>query len=309
MKRCAVFFCVLICLTGSITFALASNFYIIPDSNTRYLTKAELWDWQYDALGYILNEIFARHGYPFISGGKYDNYFSKQVWYSNSVIYDTPQECYKHLSNLEWKNEQLIKEVRAEMKAANTTNPIGKKLPAVSDLEPPVPNAFPSFERMILKPNQKLAVYSGPGTHYYRGANGKAMVNTNEQVYIGGVEDGWIMIMYWTNYNSVRVGFTQASKMKDKINPVRLSFYYASADVTRQCSLTSDPCVSYERIMTLYPGTQVILLAEYVNEEHEHWAFIETRMNNVPVRGFTEAQAISSAYLTDDDASLGFWYK
>ena len=38
-----------------------NNFYIIPDSDSRLLTEDELWDWQYEALGYIYNEIFARH--------------------------------------------------------------------------------------------------------------------------------------------------------------------------------------------------------------------------------------------------------
>lgn len=42
-----------------------NNFYIVDDSDSRYLTRDELWEWQYDALGYIYNEIFARHGRPF----------------------------------------------------------------------------------------------------------------------------------------------------------------------------------------------------------------------------------------------------
>ena len=45
--------------------ALASgvnNYYIIPDSDTRLLTEEELWGWQYEAVGFIYNEIFARQG-------------------------------------------------------------------------------------------------------------------------------------------------------------------------------------------------------------------------------------------------------
>ena len=45
-----------------------NNFYIVDDSDSRYLTRDELWEWQYDALGYIYNEIFARHGRPFRPG-------------------------------------------------------------------------------------------------------------------------------------------------------------------------------------------------------------------------------------------------
>ena len=45
--------------------SLAADYYIIPDSDTRLLSEHELWDWDYESLGYILNEIFARHGFNF----------------------------------------------------------------------------------------------------------------------------------------------------------------------------------------------------------------------------------------------------
>ncbi|NLM85726.1 MAG: YARHG domain-containing protein [Clostridiales bacterium] len=55
--------------------ASASNFYLFPDSNKRLLTYEEVAAWQYDALGYAFNELFARYGRPFDPGSKYDNYF------------------------------------------------------------------------------------------------------------------------------------------------------------------------------------------------------------------------------------------
>ena len=60
MKRFALLALCLTMLLGGT--ASASNFYLIEDSNTRLLTRDELWEWQYDALGYVFNEIFARHG-------------------------------------------------------------------------------------------------------------------------------------------------------------------------------------------------------------------------------------------------------
>ncbi|MBQ9307848.1 MAG: YARHG domain-containing protein, partial [Clostridia bacterium] len=36
------------------------DFYLIPDSDTRVLTKEEIWKWDYESLWYLINEIFAR---------------------------------------------------------------------------------------------------------------------------------------------------------------------------------------------------------------------------------------------------------
>ena len=94
--------------------AQASNFYLIEDSDTRLLTRSELWEWQYDALGYVFNEIFARHGYHFEAGGKYESYFKAQDWYEENETYATNQEIYHNLmTSIDWQNERLCKEVRA----------------------------------------------------------------------------------------------------------------------------------------------------------------------------------------------------
>ena len=53
--------CLLVCLFLP-CIAFAELAYLIPDSDARQLTEAELWEWDYESLGYILNEIFARHG-------------------------------------------------------------------------------------------------------------------------------------------------------------------------------------------------------------------------------------------------------
>ena len=161
--------------------ALASNFYIFPDSNRRHLTEAEVWEWQYEVLGYAFNELFARYGRPFISGFKYDVFFRCQTWYQVDPHYpgDGPV-----LSNLEWDNYVLIKDVRAQMRALGTTNPGGKPLPRVFDDR--VQSPLPGFVETYFKPRQQLKVYDGPGTHYRRGANGKAVCSTNGRVYAAG---------------------------------------------------------------------------------------------------------------------------
>lgn len=107
-KKLASFLCATLLFASALSAASASNFYLIADSDTRELTRDELWEWQYEALGYILNEIFARHGYHFIPGQKYDNYFRAQTWYRENEQYDSNQGIYKRLmTDVEWRNERL----------------------------------------------------------------------------------------------------------------------------------------------------------------------------------------------------------
>ena len=109
----------LVALIVFLTPALAlARQYIIPDSDTRQLTEKELWRWDYESLGFILNEIFARHGYNFIDGEQYDRYFSRLSWYSPNSNPDNKKACYPKLSTVEWANEQLVKDVREAMRTS-----------------------------------------------------------------------------------------------------------------------------------------------------------------------------------------------
>lgn len=69
MKRFCAFVLVLLHLTGCI--ALADSGWLIADSDTRLLTDEELWQWDYESLEYIKYEIYARHGFHFVSGTPY----------------------------------------------------------------------------------------------------------------------------------------------------------------------------------------------------------------------------------------------
>ena len=81
--------------------------YIIPDSNIRYLSRAELSGYSIDELSYIRNEIFARHGYVF-SMAKYANYFSSKSWYVPNYSYNGN---YSVLNNIEVSNIELLRDM------------------------------------------------------------------------------------------------------------------------------------------------------------------------------------------------------
>lgn len=58
--------------------------YIIPDSNSRYLTMADVEELSLREINYAKNEIYARHGRRFASK-ELQNYFNSKSWYKGTV--------------------------------------------------------------------------------------------------------------------------------------------------------------------------------------------------------------------------------
>ncbi|MBN1778503.1 MAG: YARHG domain-containing protein [Clostridiales bacterium] len=288
MKKRLLILVVLFVLLTVQGVSCASNFYIIPDSGSRRLTRAELWEWQYDALGYILNEIFARYGFPFNPTGHYYSYFNSQSWYT-----ENPAFTYDWCNSTEWYNERLVKEIRQEMRDLDTTNPGGKPLP---ELEPPLYNIPLGFEEYPFAPGQKLDVYSGPGYNYVRGANGKAMTSTNGAVYVYGWESGWLLALYRLNSGSGRMGYIPGSQMKDTVNAPYLIFSYQPTNVLYNCPITDDPLIAYTPLATLQKGAEVTFLCWMQNSTS--WAYVEADTPAGLVRGCIPANAVA---FSDDE--------
>ncbi len=272
--------------------ALASNFYLIPDSDSRRLTEGELWEWQYDALGYVLNEIFARYGMPFDPEGKYYPYFNNQSWYQEDAAF-----TYDWLNSTEWYNERLVKDVRAAMRASGDYNLGGKPLP---NIEEPLYNIPWGFQEYSMVSGQKLDVYSGPGTGYVRGANGTAKVSTNGSVYVYGWENGWLLLLYQINSGSARMGYVDGSRMKGSVYADNLHFSYTPTPVLYNCPITDDPTVAYAPLAQLSQGAQVTFLCWMQN--NASWAYVEANTSAGRVRGCIPADAIDLISDSDDDS-------
>ena len=82
-------------------------FYLIPDSDVRLITLEELEGVELETLGYMRNEILARHGYPF-QKPVYQEYFRSQIWYVENPDFD-----YNMLSEIEMANVETIKKAEA----------------------------------------------------------------------------------------------------------------------------------------------------------------------------------------------------
>lgn len=274
----------LLCLAMT-TAALADRMYVLPDSDKRLLSWDEVAEWDYESLGYAFNEIFARHGYNFISGGEYENYFSCMPWYTPNADSNNQRACYPKLKTVEWDNYDLIKEVRAYKRT------YGDWGLSIWDNFSTGFDTLQGFDYIELRSGQSLPVYSAPSTSSWRGANGKAEVSTNGAIYAAGWENGWLLLMYETNNGSVRVGYVNGDKIRGGV-PVdtSLDFGYDPATVVASCTLTDDPARSGSSIATLKAGTSVTYLTRFYNRSA--WDYVETRVNGKTVRGFIRAGSL-----------------
>ena len=278
-------------LLGASTPAQASNFYIMEDSGTRRMSEDELWTWQYDALGYALYEIYARHGYRFEAGSRYGQYFAMQEWYQeaeedNAVILSG-------LSAVEKYNERAIKRVRAQMKEKGTDNAGGKGLPQISYSA--AGDAL-SFTKMDVKAYRLLKVFSGPGTSYYRGANRRASASANGDIWVAGWDGQWLLIQYETNDGATRVGYVKREYVDNayQLGAPKLSFDARTVTLLAPCEMTDDPKTSRNIIYTVPAGRKVTYLGSYACGDRQ-WAYIEARVDMQLARGFVPAEMVRLA--------------
>ena len=277
----------------------ADSLYIIPDSNTRELTYEELWEYQYDTLLYAFNEIFARHGYKFETGSRCYMWFTQMPWYTpnESESSTNHHETYSQCSKIENKNVDLIKQVRADMRAAKTTNPKGKGMPVPPSQNVDKPRGF-SF--VNLQANQKLDVYTAPSTAAYRANDGKAAASTNGAIYALGWENGWMLMLYEANYaGQYRVGYIDGAKLKGtKPNLQQLSWDGNTVEVLNTVDLTDDPALTGKRLTTLQAGTKVTYLTTMYNSGA--WDYVETVIDGKTARGFIAGGALSMITTEDE---------
>lgn len=153
--------------------------------------------------------------------------------------------------------------------------------------------AFPPMLDVIRE--QKLAVYSGPDRSYWRGAKGKALVNTNGGLYAAGwVDHDWLLVQYGTTIGNRRTGYVYAESIQDHFSLLpQLNFAAVPATITTACVLTDDPENYSEEIVSLAPGTVVTYLAEYAGYKGgQPFYYIETKAAGKRVRGFVPVECL-----------------
>ena len=131
-----------------------------------------------------------------------------------------------------------------------------------------------------------LPVYSAPSLSAYRCANGKAAIDTNADMYIGGFDaTGWLMVRYETNNGAVRVGYVQPDKVRGfKTDIDTLKFSYIPQVAQDRISLTDDPMLISAPFAVLEPGETYYILGKYTY--YGNWWYIECTVDGKVARGF-----------------------
>ena len=147
--------------------------------------------------------------------------------------------------------------------------------------------ALPSIDQYASCTIKKAySVYSGPGEHYYRANNGKAMYGGAGSVRVFGVTGDWILMGYGLSNGDYRVGYVPAeglnyiSNLRGDIN-YNLTFGSQVMYTNGVASISDDPIVKGKMFADIPADTQVIALATMGN-----WTYVEVTLNGKPTRGF-----------------------
>ena len=150
---------------------------------------------------------------------------------------------------------------------------------------PEIPAGGLQAERIHFTSGERFPVYSGPGEHYVRGANGKALVSTNDWIQVFGVTDGWAMIQYDITASHMRIGYIKATALPKNAKVQELALYPQSKLVGRSTQMTDDPLFSKEGIHSLKAGVELTQLSTLGTD----WAYVELQAGDSLLRGFVPA--------------------
>lgn len=148
-------------------------------------------------------------------------------------------------------------------------------------------DALPDGKTGSFRKDEKYPVYSGPSEGYYRAANGKAAVSTNDWIQVFGRENDMVLIQYAISSEKSRFGYIPAEAVRDQSQLDVLEPAYLPASVSRACSLTDDPLKGKGEVVRLKEGESVRYLATFGSE----WTYVET-LTEPPMRGFVPSESI-----------------
>ena len=240
---------------------------IAPDS-TEIINQQVSYHWEnggFKLYFYMDRDIYTMNWYVFDDSLKYEEF---TAGYERGTIMGIVQRDIRHASFA-----TLPKTVREAQEKLS--------------LAPDIPQGELKAQRIKFTGGQKFPVYTGPGTHYLRAGNGKAAVSTNDWIQVFGQENGWILIQYDLSRDRMRMGYIEASALPKNAQVPQLNLNHAAVNIGYATNLTDDPLFSQSALAQLPQGQPVTSLSSMGT-----WGYIETTVNNTPVRGFVPGNAL-----------------
>ena len=146
-------------------------------------------------------------------------------------------------------------------------------------------NSFPSV------PDQKLSVYSAPSVIAWRSDGGSASVITTDNMWCAGYDGQWLLILYHKDSGETAVGYVSSLSLRGAMPEApSLALSACPAALTRPAALTCDPLGQMGENLSLKEGESVTWLGNCFLGSS--WAYVETRVGGMPVRGFVPQDAL-----------------
>ena len=146
-----------------------------------------------------------------------------------------------------------------------------------------------SFSKGSFTGGQKFEVYSAPSNRSWRGANGKAAITSGSEIFVGGMADGWILILYELDNGVIRVGYINSDKIKGQYTSGEaLSFPKIQRTLIESTEMTDDPIRQKTTIGKLKKGTVVTCLARF-----RGWIYVEAKVSGKTARGFIASDSLA----------------
>ncbi|MDR1569024.1 MAG: hypothetical protein LBS72_00870 [Oscillospiraceae bacterium] len=146
----------------------------------------------------------------------------------------------------------------------------------------------PLFTQPDFPDGESLPVFSGPGEHYLRPANGRAAVGTSDWIRVYGLSGDWALIEYSiTDDVKWRCGYIRKGYLPAGASVLSLPEANIKASLINSCSITDDPNQSQEALTTLNRGGVVLYLFRYGD-----WAYVEALSDVGLLRGYVPLSSL-----------------
>ncbi|MBE5777296.1 MAG: hypothetical protein E7326_07275 [Clostridiales bacterium] len=145
---------------------------------------------------------------------------------------------------------------------------------------------------LVLEGDDKMAVYAAPSSKAYRGANGKACVYADEEIWIRGqTGDGkWWLVEYTVSDDRGRIGYIKA---RGESNAPVIPEEGKQVRIARHIGVTDGPYQALSSLFPLKTGDQVTCLG-YVDAFR---VYVEAKTDGKTARGYIPIQTLA---LPDD---------